>query len=369
MSPIRPLVPDDLAAVAAIYADFDGRSRSEVPRLVEYFERAVLADPAADPEIPSLVYEDRGDGVVGAIFSHVRRFTDGERPVRIAFSGPLLARPDHRRRGVGALLLRRYLAGAQDVTATDGAVDEVQAMWQGLGGSTHAAASVGWGRVLAPAGFVAGGLARKLGERNGPAPGAPLLAKVDARASGRLLPAAPPGSVSELTPHALIDLLPRLKRQLSLRPAYDERYLDWLFSELAVARVPGDPVRRMVFDGDGRPAGSYVMFVAPGGIAQVVQVAAVGDDVAMTFDHMVRDAAARGAVEIRGRVETHLLAHLRRMRCRMIPTEWTLVHSDDPALLATILSGRALFTRLDGEWWMQPHTRRPVASAGQSARG
>ena len=123
MTPIRPLERDDLAVVAALYADFVGWDRdADGPGLVDYFTRTLFEDPFAEPDLPALVYDDPRDGVVGVIGSRVRRFTDGDRAVRMACSGPLIAHPGHRRRGIGGLLLRRYLAGPQELTFNDRAV-------------------------------------------------------------------------------------------------------------------------------------------------------------------------------------------------------------------------------------------------------
>lgn len=367
MTPIRALQPDDLPAVAGLYADFVGWNRAEsVPGLVAFFTRTLFEDPFTDPDLPALVYEDPQDGVVGLIGSRTRRFLDGDRPVRVACSGPLLTHPEHRRRGVGGLLLRRYLAGPQELTFNDRAIGEVHDMWTRLGGVTHASASIGWARLLAPAGAVAGALARRTMGRDDP-PGAGALARVDALAARRLRPRPVSGSVEPLTNEALISLLSRLKRVFPLRPAYDDAFLTWVFREMEVASVDGQLVRRLVRADDGRPAGAYVMYVAPHRFAHVVQVAAAGDDVGLVLDHLMDDAATRGAVEVRGRFEPHVLPALRARRCRLIGADWTLVHSRDAGLLGTALSARALLTRLDGEWWMLPHTNVPDQASAASA--
>ena len=41
----------------------------------------------------------------------------------------------------------------------------------------------------------------------------------------------------------------------------------------------------------------------------------------------------------------------------------TFAHTHPNELLGSVLSDRALFTRLDGEWWMLPHTRAPEPAA------
>lgn len=364
MTPIRPLAPADLPAVADLYADFMGWDPVATrPGLVAYYARTMLEHPSFDPEIPTLVYEDARDGVVGVLGMNVRRFVHGDRAIRVACGGPLVVHPAHRPRGVGALLLRSYMAGPQDLTADDRAIDQVQAMWQRLGGDTHAVASIGWSHVVAPAGFVAGAVARRALRRDRP-PAAGLLARADALAGRRRNPAPQAGAIEPLTNDALRDLIERLRRSFPLRPSYDDAHLDWLFREMEAANVDGALVRRLVRGDDGRPVGSYVVYVAPHGIAEVMQLAAAEPDVDLVLDHLIADAVAGGAVEVRGRFEHHLLPSLRRRRCRLVAIDWALLHARDPALLAAVHGGRALLTRLDGEWWLRPD---PSAAAAAPA--
>lgn len=359
MSRIRALAREDLPAVAGLFASFVGWDRAATEAgLVDFFARTLLDHPFADAEIPSLVYEDAQDGVVGVIGSHPRPFVHDDAPVRLACSGPLVVRENHRPRGVGALLLRRYLAGPQDLTFNDRSIDPVRTMWTKLGGVTDTAASVGWSHVLAPASFLVGAAARRATGREEP-PGAALLARVDGLAARRLRPQAPAGATEPLTSAAALELRPRLRRAFPLRPAYDERQLSWLLAEMAAADVGGRLVARLVRGADGRPLGWYVLYVPPHGIAHAMQVAAAERDVALVVDHLMQDAAAQGAVEVRGRVEPHLLGALRERRCRFIRIEWALLHGRAPALVEAVLAGRALLTRMDGEWWMRPHEHAP----------
>jgi predicted N-acetyltransferase YhbS len=358
LTPIRPLDREDLPAVAALYADFVGWDPVEtVPGLVGFFARTLIDQPFADPEIPALVYEDPHDGVIGVMGSHPRPFTFGDRALRVAFSGPLIVHPDHRPRGIGALLLRRYVAGPQDLTANDRVLDQVHAMWQRLGGVTDTAASIGWARVLAPAGFLTGAAARRIAGRRRP-PGAALIAKLDAPFRRRLHPLPSSGTREPLRDDALLDLFQRLRRQFPLCPAYDEGFLAWLFESMEAVDVGDRLVRCLVRAGDGRPAGAYVMYLSPRSKAHVLLIAAAGDDVGLVLDHLMHDAAEGGAVEVQGRFEPHLLPHLRLRRCRLIRSDWTIVQAREPALVTAVLSGQGLLSRIDGEWWMRP---RPAA--------
>jgi GNAT superfamily N-acetyltransferase len=353
MSAIRPLERDDLPAVAGLYERV-ARSGTNVPAagLAEQFARTVLDHPWADPELPSLVYEDPRAGIVGFIGSHPRRLRLGERRLRLACSGQLVAHPDFRSRGVGALLLRKYLAGPQDISITDGATDTVRVMWEGLGGATNGLASLSWTRVFAPAAYAASLLARRRGRRpeSGPLPGL-----ADRLAARPFAPAPPEARSEPLTAGTLREAVESLAGSFELLPDYDEPFLEWLLREAAAVRPRGALSARLVRAPDGRVAGSYLAYLKPGGVSQAIQVAAAERDAGLLLDELFHSAAAAGSAAISGRLEPHLHAALRKRRCLVSRSEWALVSSSEERLLATVATGRALLTRLDGEWWMGHH--------------
>ncbi len=367
MKAIRPLERDDLPRVAALYSDFVGWDAKETEAvLVDFFGSVLLDAPLADPEIPSLVYDDADDGVVGFIGSHARPFRNGDRTVRASSSGPLVVHPDHRSRGVGALLLRQYLAGPQEITINDRSIDQVHEMWDRLGGVTDAGTSIDWLRVLGPTGNAANAAVRRLSSwRERPPVGAGLVSALDGPARRRRAPRPQAGTTEPLTPAALIDLLERLRRQFPYRPAYDEPFLDWLFGRMEGVSVGDRFVRKLVRGDDGKPLGSYVMYVSRQGTAEVVNVLAGARDSATVLDHIVHEAAQGGAIAVRGRVETHLLPGLRERDFKLVHGDWSTLWSRDQELVDAVLSGRMPVTRMDGEWWMRP--RREAAPSSRPA--
>ncbi len=352
MSRVRPLEREDLPAVASLYElVIRSKTAQAPPGLASYIERLSCDQPFADPELPSLVYDEPGHGIVGFIASHARRFVFGDRSLRMACSGQLVAHPDFQSRGVGALLLRKYLAGPQDFTITDGATDGVRQIWERLGGVTHAMASVGWTRVLSPSRFAAAELARRRGRDA--VRGARMWTALDGVAGRRLRPDRPATSSEPLSAAALLAGMSRLSRAFPMRPHYDTVFLTWLFREMEAVAPRGPLERRMVRDAGGDVVGWSVAYAPPAGVAQVVQVA--GDDVGLVLDDLFQHAAERRAIAIQGRVDPYLYPLLAKRRCLFRPSAWALVHSRDPALVGAVTSGRALLTRLEGEWWMGHH--------------
>lgn len=362
MSPIRALEREDLARVCQLYERVVRSGTVDPPpQLLGYFERTLVDYPWADPDIPPLVFEDSDGELLGFMASHVRRLRVDGRAIRVGCGGQLIAAPEARRKGVGALLLRRYLAGPQDVTITDGATDLVRRMAEGLGGQTVVHASIGWTKIFRPAAASASWLSERNGWSALAKPlrlAAPVL---DRAVPGRLrhradlVPRQPDAEATELTVGALLDQMSEAPRWLRLHPDYDAEYLHWLFAELEAVDVRGVPVRHLVRDHRGRVVGWYIYYLAPGGVAQVLQVAAPSGNPDLVLDHLLWHAAQGGATAVQGRVEPALFGALRGRRCILSPSQLALVHSEDRNVLGLLGSAKSLLTRLEGEWWMGHH--------------
>jgi len=363
---IRTLQHEDLPAAARLCARVEGWDiAGREAALVDYFADIALDGPLADPAVPSLVYDDGNRGITGFILSQSRPFSGPDGPLKMACSGPLVADPDAGR-GIGALLLKRYLAGAQDFTVTDNATDEVMVMWKALGGSVNTTASVGWTRLLGPASVAIGFARRRRGVYEPPALG--LIGTVDRVVGGPLRPQRPTGTIEPLDPGTAVELLMGMRRHFPIRPAYGDGQLRWLLDRLDGSLVRGEVVARLVRAPGGRALGWYVMSAAPRGVAQALQVVAAPADCDVVIDHLFAHAAEIGAAEVRGRLEPHLFPSLRERRHTTVRTDWSLVAARDGALLGSILGGGALLTRLDGEWWMQPPYVALPDSRARSAR-
>jgi hypothetical protein len=359
VSAIRPLERSDLPTVARLYERVLRSGGNDAPPgLADYFARTLLDHPWADPELPSLVYEQKGRGIVGMMGSYVRRIRSGERTLRMRCGGQLAADPSVTQLPIGTLLLRQFLGGPQDLSITDGATDEVRKMWEALGGKANALTSTSWTRVLRPVSFTTNVAARLSGRVEPVAPG--VAAAVD-RAGHRALPIDEAGTSSEpLNAAAMLDELARLDNTFPVRVAYDADFLGWLFNELAAVIPRGKPAARLVRAADGQVLGWYILYVQKGGISQVLQVAAGRHDLAAVIANLLGYARQAGAAAVQGRLEPHLYPFVRSKWSLFRRTEWALVHTADPELLAAIGFGGALLTRLDGEWWMGHHLLTPA---------
>jgi hypothetical protein len=356
---IRPLERDDLEQVAGLYEHVArSGSREPPPGLRDYFAEFFFDHPWADPEIPSLVYVDGEGRIVGFLGSSVRRFSFDGRPVRVGVSGQLVTEPDARNRAPGAFLMREYMNGPQDLSLTDTASEVVRRIWEGVGGETFHLACVGWVRVFRPGQFASAyrGRAERLGASGRARPALAALDVVVAGLGGRAL--RPPEGEAETGTATACDLvrhLPVVLRDAPLRPDYDEEFLDWQLRAMAAVTGRGELRTRLVRVA-GEVRGWYVYYVQRGGISQVQQIAGEERYVGEILDDLFRDAYALGSAAVQGRMEPHLRAALAERRCLLHRSGYlSLIHSRDAEILHAVHSGRALLTRMEGEWWMGHH--------------
>lgn len=364
MKSIRPLEREDLPEVAALY-DLVMRSGKRVAsaETVSFFERTLLEQPWADPEIPSLVHLDRSGRIVAFLGSHPRRMRFDDEPLRLACSGQLVADPEVQNRAAGAMLLARYLKGPQDLTITDGATPAVHRIWSGLGGQPSTLGCISWTRVFRPSQLVAERRATRRGGRMRPRARRSLavLDALAARTGSSILIPAPVATRSEpLTPEAMAEHLPAVMKTQRLWPDYDLKFLRWMFPELAAVSGRGELSARVVIDPQGQFAGWYVYYLKPGGLSAVIQIAAREGRVGGVIDHLFREAQEGGAAAVQGRLEPVLLEPLSERRCFLRYTGGALIHSPRDAVLGVIASPHGTLTRLEGEWWMSPHLTAPV---------
>jgi Acetyltransferase (GNAT) domain len=349
---VRPLGRSDLPAVAALFREtFEVGPRQTEPALAAFFERTLLDQPWADPEIRPLVAVDARGSIVGFVAAEVRRMLLGGRMLRFAWAAHTAVAPAARRSAVGVQLMRRLLEGPQDATFGDSASPLMEQMWLRLGGRRLDLKAVHWVRIFRPASVAARLAAPRRPRVRGLAGGVDAL--ISSAARGVIAPAPAPGAEEPLTPAALLESLPRVARRLALRPAYDERFLEWLFAELRRVKGRGEPVARLVRNERGRPIGWYVYYLRPGWRSEVLQVAAGGErDLGGVLDHLLAHAYAHGSAAVRGRLEPGMPHALAGRRCFLWYRGGTLVHARDPDLLAAIGSDQALITRLEGDAWL-----------------
>jgi hypothetical protein len=184
----------------------------------------------------------------------------------------------------------------------------------------------------------------------------PLAALVDAGVM-RLPPLRTEPSLHEegLDTPRLLAAYEELGRHFALRPQYDHASLDWLMAQVAAKQRHGPLQARLMRGSDGKIAGWFLYYLAPG-LSRVIQIAARPGSTRAVLEHLFRHAADHGALALEGRIEPRFTADMGNMQCFFQSSaELTLLHARDPAVLASLMQGNAFFTRLEGEWWPRFH--------------
>jgi hypothetical protein len=353
---IRSLCHDDLPQVVTLY-----RSHLASPHVADEqelrtaFQQMFLGQPLSDPSIPSLVFEGADGEILGFIGSLVHQMRFEQRPVRVACCSSLVASPHARQLGAGGLLLRKYLAGPQDLTITDTANSATERMWKRLGGSMYHLGSVTWLHPLDPLRAAAGVGLWRLGRHRWLPLAGPLCRPLDAVYS-RIKDADRPSDVDKhveepLTPRLLIDHLSLGPQRFRLRPDYNAESLGMLFGQICRSRANGQLVKKLVRDAQGRPLGWHIASLLPSGVYYILHLVAAPGHEARMFRHVVHTAKGLNASAVAGRIEPWLLEVLPRRVFMLLHLRF-LFHSRNEAISDAVRSSEALLTGLEGDVWM-----------------
>jgi hypothetical protein len=347
---IRPLAESDIPQLVELYRKvFLGgheASRERESAYREHFEQIFLRHPWVDEALPSLVYHEDGK-IIGCIGVMPHRMIWNRRPIRAAVIHHFMVDPARRGR-LGLRLLKSSMSGPQDLLFATEAGDSSRKIWEGLGGKTLALHGLRWTRALRPGRYI---LAR-LQARRSLAPLALALVPLGRAVDGALArrPAAPASCGEDLDEEIFLARLAEVSRERALRPDYDGSSLRWLLKKLAGMKEYGELRKVQVRNSERKIIGWYLYFLKPGGIGEVVQIAARGNDLEEVLDHLFYDGWRQGMAAVSGLLDPISMAAFRAKRCFFYGGSWVMVHSKDPDLLQTIDRGDAFLTRLEGEW-------------------
>lgn len=323
-----------------------------------YFMEMYFKNPSYDDTLPSLVYEDNNGRIIGCLGVTSRRMSMNGRPVRVAITHDFMVEPSSRSTLAGAQLLKAFFSGPQDLSMAE-ANDVSRKVWEGLGGTTAHLYSIRWTRCLRPTRH----LLSLLVTRGLPAAFAialrPFCSVVDDIAAATSLSPfhqSPPRIPGEhLSDDTFLAWASTFTRGRSLRPEYDAPSLPWILDILARKEGRGT-FRKVIVRGANQDIlGWYLYYVNPGGVGEVVQIAAQDASIDEVLDQLFYDAWRQGVVALSGQLEPRFMREFSNKSCVFRDgSSWMLIHSHDPQLVQAIHRGDAFLTRLDGEWWINP---------------
>ncbi|MBX3568926.1 MAG: hypothetical protein KF914_12765 [Rhizobiaceae bacterium] len=358
MSSLRPMEPGDASSVARLYLRIlKRRDRLPSPGLVETIRRFYCDGPFRQADIPSLVHVAEGE-VTGFVGVHSVPMLHRARKLRAAYCGSLMV--DNRSAAplAGAMLLKTFLAGPQDVSISETANAVAQGMWLRLRGHVLAPNSLDWVRVLRPAGF---GLSVALGSGLPSRALSPLARSIDAlwrrrSKKGSLVQFLPDQegrglAVETVEPAEFLKLLDRFSGDISLRPDWSNGYGEHVLAEALDKPSYGRPVLAAAFARNRMPVGAFLYHLEPGQVARVLQLVAAPGHMTEVLPGLFADALSRGAVGLRGRSDAAVADAAPGQSIAFAPVASTLVHARDAELLASLRAGDGLVNGLAGERW------------------
>ena len=356
MGEIRPFTEEFASAAAALFfRAMRGKTRPPGTALPKYFCDILLDNPWATPDIPSLVYLEKGT-LIGTLGVVPRPMEFREQKILAATLTQFMVDPDHRRSSAAVQLLRRCFQGPQDMTWADGSADPVHLLHRAFGGLPAYFYSLHWMKVLRP--FEMGrDFLTRLGTAGKVLHRAAFLATRPADfLSSRLSVFRPrrPAHFRAVSTEELFGCIQEIGWREPLKPRYDAASFAWLAAQTAAAPL-GEFRTLIVQDQAGVNCGWLVYFAKRGGTAYLLQLGIRRrDDFELVLDALFADAWEQGCAVVKGPARPEYLTTLTANYCLLRhPGTSALVHSRNPDLMNTVRLGDAALSGLDGERWQR----------------
>ncbi|MGH9618113.1 MAG: hypothetical protein ACRD45_00180 [Bryobacteraceae bacterium] len=376
MGEIRKFEESHIPEVAALELKIFHQSTARPPdRLVAYFREIFFQNPWREEELPSFVYIHNSE-IVGFLGVIPRRMQFRGEPIRLAVISQLMADRDRYRGFAGLELMKRSLAGPQDLSYTDGATEAAYAIWTAAGGRVLPVYGLRWRRILRPARYFRSTLGRSqnrsmslFGSLLSPLCGLAdtTLARSPYRAFQKpqsALHAAPAAA------DALFDCIQEIGWREELRPAYDRESFRWLITQAATATAQGGLRAAVLRNDKGRFDGSFVYYLKPEGVSNVLQIASRPRAMGQVLAALFRDAWEQGAIALMGQALPKYPLEFARSYCDFhYPGNGVIMHSRNPEIANCVLRGDAALSLLDGEWWTRFVSTNWLAETNQAAIG
>ena len=355
MRAVRPLRESDLEQVINLHEKVWPTSAASGSRLEEYLRRILFESPFANPDFPSLGFDDDGK-IVGIIGSVWRPMLFRDEPMDMVVTHTFIADPERRSALVGVQLLQEILGGRQHLSVAQG--NETSAkLWRAVGGDWSPLLGLHWTRLLRPFSYVESRL-KSRGQtvlRHLMRPARLLLDPVVTKAGRSPVSHGPPGGVTaqETGPEGLVDLLTQGQDDRAIIPRYDVKTLSWMLDALRYRRSRGDVRVLLLRIGSDKPFGWLCYCASPGRVFQVVSIGAARDKIGHALEYLFWDAYERGADAIEGLVDPAFVREYADRHCYFTTDDsWFLIHSRDPELRAAMHRGDCFVSRMEAEWWL-----------------
>lgn len=360
---VRPLAETDIPQVADLYWTYMRRRKGSAPPAIQTFLRELyFTNPWINGEKPSLVYEGKGEKIVGFLGVVPRKISLGGQPIRVAFGGNFVVHPEGRSSLAGTRLLGTYMRGNYDAWQTDSANDVSRKLLESIGFRTLPALNIHWARPLRPGHYGVYAMSRAMS----PAVSAgfriaakPFCSVADAMAERlSISPFRQAKSKlhgAELDVETLLQCLDQFRKDYTLWPEYDAHSLKWLLAFLERNPVRGVLRKVVLRDASQKIVGWYIYYVKNGSVGEVVQVGGEQKLTKEILGHLFYDAWEQQVIGLHGVVDMRRAPQFSDMGCFFTCRGgWTVTRSRQPEVLSILERGDAFLSRLDGEWCLDP---------------
>jgi|SRR5579872_511731 len=359
--PLRPLAEADISQVADLYWKYLRLRKGPAPPGV----RAVLRElcfesPFVDNVVHPIVFEAEDGRIGGFSGGMVRKMSVCGQTIRATFGGSLVFHPDFRSGRIAPRLVETFFAQDSDLKIVDSANNAGRKILLKNGFRVVPALNIHWIRPLRPTQYALYGASRFGGSFLSAALSLskPLCRLADSIAAhgGFGLSDRPESGLRavELDAATLLQCLHEFRNGYSLWCEYDLSTLQWLLAFMQRRAARGVLRKILLRDDDGKIVGWYIYYVRPGSIGEVVQLSGRPNSTKAILDHLFQDAMQQGVIGLHGLVEMRRMADFSDKHCFFTCRGgWTMARSSYPELM-DYLDRDAFFTRLDGEWCLDP---------------
>ncbi len=277
MSGVREFSRTDVPAVADLWLKvFCHRDGISPQSLRSCFEEMFLDHPWHAIPLPSLVYEDKDGAVAGFLGVLPRLMSFKGSPVHTAVTSQFMVDSSRHHGNAAIELMKRFLAGPQELSLTDGATQGARRIWEALRGEVATTYSCLWTRVLRPTRYALYLMKRKNALKPLANAAKPFALALDAAVTRMPLTPYPLPTTSSAAEDASTEDLVRCVAELSprwtLRPSYTLDSLEWLLRKAGEAKSRGQ-LRKVIVRSEKRDVlGWYIYYAKPGGVAKVLQI-------------------------------------------------------------------------------------------------
>jgi hypothetical protein len=353
---IREFEPDDIPQVVALRRRSFRKSEREADADMAAYFRLVFFENPWQPSVTRSLVQVRAGVITGFLGLVPRPWTLNGRALRGATATELMVS-----REAGALaamqLLRRAFDSDHDLLCSDVANLDSTRLWRRMGGMSSLCHSLIWIRPLQPVRHYTATIARNSALKHLRRAAFPLWRGMDAllqRFSANYHFRYPPIRQENLTPVLLAQGYSTLATEYGLQPVLDSRSAAWLLERLQERSRHGSMRQVGILDTQGASLlGWYIYYHSAGGSAEVVHMCARKDSRGVVIGSLLADAQAHGASVVTGRLAAPWADDLAAAGAGFYRSgPWTLIHSHDVAIRQAFLSGDAMVSRMDGEWWM-----------------